>query len=249
MVSGGYIKIWRKIRSHRSWTRPRVFSEFEAWLDLIMTAAGKEHEIIYRGDSVKLKRGELIIAERVLAERWKWNRKRVHRMIHKYTEFGEIRVQKRDHRFTIIIIAKYGTYNPLKYNKGTTDRTTGGTTDRTTERPYINKSNKEGNNKINNKETGVDLTKEMLQLFEKEFKRFWDGYDPRGQKNEQYAKTRFMALCKRGELPEFDKGYTGYANYLKHKRINEGFDQAPKYFSTLVTNYKEYIGFEYKPPG
>jgi len=98
------------------------------------------------------------------------------------------------------------------------------------------------------KQKGIDFTKEMLQLFEQEFKRYWDEYDPRGKQNEVYAKKRFMALCKAGKLPEFDKGYIGYANFLKHKRINEGFDQRPKYFSTLVTDYKEYIGFEYKPP-
>ena len=98
------------------------------------------------------------------------------------------------------------------------------------------------------KEKKIDFTKEMLQFFEQEFKRFWDDYDPRGKKNETYAKKRFIALCKTGELPEFDKGYTGYSNYLKDKRINEGFDQKPKYFSTLISDYKEYIGFEYKPP-
>lgn len=98
------------------------------------------------------------------------------------------------------------------------------------------------------KQEGIDFTKDMLQLFEQEFKRYWDDYDPRGQKNKQYAKKRFIALCKIGELPEFDKGYTGYSNYLKNKRINEGFDQRPKYFSTLISDYEEYIGFEYKPP-
>lgn len=98
------------------------------------------------------------------------------------------------------------------------------------------------------KTKGIDFTEEMLKLFEKEFKRFWDEYDPRGKKNKDYAKKRFMALCKAGQLAEFDKGYIGYANYLKDQRINEGFDQRPKYFSTLVSDYKEYIGFIYKPP-
>ena len=98
------------------------------------------------------------------------------------------------------------------------------------------------------KQRGNDLTKEMLQLFEKEFKRFWDEYDPRGKRNKDYAKKRFMALCKAGQLSEFDKGFTGYSNFLKHQRNVEGFDQRPKYFSTLISDYKEYIGFEYKPP-
>ncbi len=88
----------------------------------------------------------------------------------------------------------------------------------------------------------------MFQLFEKEFEKYWKEYDPRGQKNKQYAEKRFMALCKEGKLPEFEKGYTGYANYLKHQRNVEGFDQRPKHFSTLVSDYQEYIDFKYKPP-
>ncbi|MCK4789787.1 MAG: hypothetical protein KAV87_38965, partial [Desulfobacteraceae bacterium] len=102
--------------------------------------------------------------------------------------------------------------------------------------------------KRTNKVNRVDLTQKMLQLFEKEFDRYWKEYDPRGKKNKDYAKKRFIALCKSGQLSEFDKGFTGYSNYLKHQRNVEGFDQRPKYFSTLVSDYKEYIGFVYKPP-
>ena len=98
------------------------------------------------------------------------------------------------------------------------------------------------------KQETVDFTKQTLQLFEKEFDKYWKLYDPRGRMNKQYAKKRFLALCKAGNLSEFDKGFTGYSNFLKHQRNVEGFDQRPKYFSTLVSDYKEYIGFEYKPP-
>jgi phage replication O-like protein O len=98
------------------------------------------------------------------------------------------------------------------------------------------------------KTRGIDFTKEMFQLFEKEFEKYWNEYDPRGKKNKVYAKKRFMALCRTGKLPEFEKGYDGYSNYLKHQRNVEGFDQRPKHFSTLVSDYEEYIGFEYKPP-
>jgi hypothetical protein len=65
MTAGGYIKIWRKIKSHAYWKEPREFSKFEAWIDLVMTAAGLDFEVPYRDQVIKLKRGQMIIAERL----------------------------------------------------------------------------------------------------------------------------------------------------------------------------------------
>lgn len=116
------------------------------------------------------------------------------------------------------------------------------------ERDAIINNNKLNNNKENNNKKHIDLTKETLEFFEQEFERYWGEYDSRGKQNKQRAKKRFIALCKQGKLSRFDEGFTGYSNFLKHKRTIENFDQRPKYFSTLISDYEEYIGFEYKPP-
>ena len=79
MATGGYIKIWRKIKSHEYWKEPRTFSKFEAWMDLVMTAAGLDYNLYYRGQLIKLKRGQLVIAERIFAKRWGWSRERYRR--------------------------------------------------------------------------------------------------------------------------------------------------------------------------
>jgi len=219
-------------------------------MDLVMTAAGLDFEVPYRDQVIKLKRGQMIIAERKLAERWQWSRDRVHRFLSNCVHNEEIRYHRQDHRFSIISIAKYNTYNPPAAPRGPTDKTTDKATGNTTDKANINKDKRSIKRSIKriNKETSEDLTEEILQFFEEEFKRFWDEYDPRGKKNEVYAKKRFLALCKTGQLPEFEKGYAGYSDYLKDQRINKGFDQRPKHFSTLVSDYKEYIGFVYKPP-
>jgi hypothetical protein len=216
-------------------------------MDLVMTAAGLDFELPYRDQIIKLKRGQMIIAERKLAERWGWGRERVHRFLANCVCRREIQYHRKDHRFSIISIVKYSTYNPPAAPGGPANKTTDRTTGKTTDHTNINKDKRSIKEGIN-KEKGEDLTKETLQLFEKEFESLWNGYDPRGKKNKVYAKKRFIALCRAGKLPEFEKGYDGYANYLKHQRNVEGFDQRPKYFSTLVSDYKEYIGFEYKPP-
>jgi len=47
MIVGGYIKLWRKIWNDKLFKQKRKFSRFEAWIDMIMLAAGKDKEIIF----------------------------------------------------------------------------------------------------------------------------------------------------------------------------------------------------------
>jgi len=124
-------------------------------MDLVMTAAGLEFELYYRGQLIKLKRGQIIIAERKLAERWKWGRERVHRFLANCVYKGEIRYHRQDHRISIISIVKYATYNPPADSGRTENHTTDRTTDHTTDRAKIKKdkrSIKRNNNKERHKE-------------------------------------------------------------------------------------------------
>lgn len=150
MPTGGYIKIWRKIKNHSYWKEPRKFSKFEAWMDLVMTAAGLDFEVPYRDQVIKLKRGQMIIAERKLAERWQWSRGRVHSFLTNCVHNEEIRYHRKDHRFSIISIVKYSTYNPPAAPRGPTDKTTDKTTRNTTDKTNINKDKR--SIKISNKE-------------------------------------------------------------------------------------------------
>ena len=116
-------------------------------MDLVMTASGIDREIIYRDQTIQLKRGQLIIAERKLAERWKWSRMRVHRFISNCRYNKEIRDHRRDHRLSIISIVKYATYNPRPSSDQRPDKTTGETTGET-------KKNKD-KKKVLNKEINI----------------------------------------------------------------------------------------------
>ena len=145
-------------------------------MDMMMTAAGKDYETIYREQTIKLKRGELIIAERELAKRWKWSRERVRRLLQNLLENGEIRYHRKDHRLSIIFIVKYGTYNPLIYETRPQNKTTDKTTDETTDETNINKS--KVNNKIKNKEVvSFDFNKRKFLNITIEDKTGWiDAY-------------------------------------------------------------------------
>ena len=93
-------------------------------------------------------------------------------------------------------------------------------------------------NKITNNNKKEDNIKHL-----EEFESIWKKYHPDGRKNKQYAKKRFMALCKDGKLDDFKKGLSGYATYLEFKEKKENFKQRVKYFSTFCTDYEEYIQY------
>jgi len=72
----GYIKLYR-----RSVDNPYYFSEpftrWQAWTDLIMLAAHKKHDVIFRGKAITLEPGQLLAGSDFLASRWLWSRSKV----------------------------------------------------------------------------------------------------------------------------------------------------------------------------
>lgn len=80
----GFIPIKRSLFEHFLAKEKRVFSRFEAWLDLIQMATFKEqNEQIIKGKVIVCKRGQLIASVRFLQERWTWS-------MHKVTDYLEL---------------------------------------------------------------------------------------------------------------------------------------------------------------
>jgi hypothetical protein len=76
----GHVKLARALfQSHPFWIEERTFSRFEAWVDLIATAAWAPRTVVVRGERVDLERGELVASVRFLAERWGWSKDRATR--------------------------------------------------------------------------------------------------------------------------------------------------------------------------
>jgi len=164
MSNKGYVKIHRKIKDDNLWPNQedRSFTRFEAWIDLLLSAAGLPIKIIFREQPIFLKRGQMIIAERTLGERWTWSRGRVHRFMAFLKENGKIRYHRQDHRITIISIAKYNTYNPPASDIGPLNRTTDRTTGKAANRTNINKDlniNKDIKNKGSLKRSSLSQLK------------------------------------------------------------------------------------------
>lgn len=120
MSDQGVFQVHRGIFDHPIFA-PEPFTEREAWLWMIATAAWKATRVRFGRKMIALERGQLIFSERFLAEKWQWAKTTVRRFLARLCE-GNMITQKTDRDATLITICNYDEYQ----FGGTTERTTGG---------------------------------------------------------------------------------------------------------------------------
>lgn len=121
-----YIPISRKLFSHVFFSEPRVFSKFEAWIDLLQEARYdvKERSLLIGGKIIKIKRGEIPASLRYLAERWQWSKNKVDSFIKLLESEGMIvKRTAQGTAQTVITICKYEDYNAIEKSERTADGT------------------------------------------------------------------------------------------------------------------------------
>ena len=55
-MTEGWIKLHRKIWENKYWLEPRRFSKAEAWIDIMLLASHKEHELIFGNTTIYQKK-------------------------------------------------------------------------------------------------------------------------------------------------------------------------------------------------
>ncbi|HEY8377411.1 MAG TPA: hypothetical protein VIK91_13035, partial [Nannocystis sp.] len=109
----GYIKISRKAYDGDPfWNERRVFSRWEAWEDLIQMAAWRPYRKVVKGQVLPLERGQLLVSERFLSERWQWSRGKVRRFLSLLVEMERIGIsdQYADHLGIVVTVINYDRY-------------------------------------------------------------------------------------------------------------------------------------------
>lgn len=125
-MSKRYIPIARKFFESEEWTAPRIFSEQEAWLDMVFLACFADHEIDLGKEGVlHLERGEFYYTQRQLAKRWGWPLSKVNRYLARLAEGENPRIEKiqretqsetrnetqAETQITVIKLCNYARYN------------------------------------------------------------------------------------------------------------------------------------------
>jgi hypothetical protein len=108
-----FIPISRKLFDHQFFKQRRVFSWFEAWVDLIQMARYEETEgkvLTTDGKMIKYNRAEIPASVRFLATRWQWGHKKLIKFQTQLKADGMVTTRLSEGQ-TIIKISNYDLYN------------------------------------------------------------------------------------------------------------------------------------------
>lgn len=152
-----FFMIERSLLTHWLWKSSEPFDKRSAWVDLIGMAAYIDHEgKNYEGKITVLKRGEIHTSIAALAEKWKWDRRKVKRFLAGLADEGMVSFISTTNGKTggtVITVEKYDIYQGQR----TVNSTVNGTTSAqctpsvsTVNGTYHNKGNKEIKNISNN---------------------------------------------------------------------------------------------------
>jgi hypothetical protein len=193
-----YIQIDRKLFNHFLWTENRVWSKFEAWIDLIQLVSYTENnDKIINGVLVTWGRGEFPVSYSFLSQRWNWSAQRTRGYMQLLKSNKQINTRTTSVA-TILTLCNYDQYNPKQQADKikTTGKTTSGQ-QADDKRTAGNKEDKEDNNikkeeelkarALNFKDQIRDNKKDYSNEMLKAFYEYW--IEP----NKSKTKMRFEA--------------------------------------------------------
>lgn len=175
----GWIRVQRSLVEHWLW-QDEPYSFGQAWIDLLLTASWKDHKSYFHGELEHKKAGTVYTSKRYLADRWKWNRRKLDKFLSALEGDKMVEIESTKNCTTINIV-NYTMYQDM----------------RTTTAPPLhhdcttnNKDNKDNKGNINNNISRAreKPTVEKIQSYCDErlngidAQQFFDYYEARGWK-------------------------------------------------------------------
>lgn len=153
----GWIKIHRSIQDHWIYKEKRIFSKYEAWLDMIMMANHKANKFLLGNELIEVSRGQFITSELKLMDKWGWSKTKLRNFIKTLEKDGMIS-KKSDKKKTTITIVNYSDWQ----SQETTERPQEDHK-KTTERPQEDTNKNEKNEK---NEKNINNNKDFKSVFD-----------------------------------------------------------------------------------
>ena len=143
----GWIKLYRQIQDNMLWTESEPFDRRSAWIDLIMMANVQNKEIMYRGQVIRIKRGQVYTSIRKLAARWHWSRDKVNRFIKTLMKAHMVEHDTRTTNATLLTIVKYSDFQNRADSNKDSNKSTHKDSDKDTDKSLLKKNKNEKENK------------------------------------------------------------------------------------------------------
>ena len=170
MAEKGWIKTYRQIQDCWIWKVDEPFDRRSAWLDLLLSANHKDVKLLFNGNLIDVKRGQLITSVRNLANKWQWSKDRVLKFLRVLENDTMIERDSDNHR-TLITIVNYGIYQD-KQDTENTEESTQTSTQTSTQNGHTLATNKNDKNDKN--------------IYMSDFKIIYDSYPKKVGKTKGY---------------------------------------------------------------
>ena len=134
-LSSGWIKLYRQLQECWIWLDKEPFDKRSAWVDLLLTANHSDKKILFNGELITVKRGQILTSVRKLSSKWKWSVNKVYRFL-KLLESDEMLQKESDKDRTLLTIVNYSIFQCCEYtNENINGNTNGNTRETPTETP------------------------------------------------------------------------------------------------------------------
>lgn len=202
----GWISLHRKITNHWLYEEKRVFSKFEAWIDILLQVNHAEAKLIIQNTLFTIKKGQSINSLDTWSKRWNWNKSMTRRFLKTLEQDGMIKLRN-EFKTTRITVCKFDDYQD-KRNADETElkRIRNASETELTPNNNVNKDNNE--NKVN----------KYLESFES----FWLKYPSKVNKKDCLKK--WLTLSD----DEIDKIESTIDDFIKYKPFKEYNHPNPK---------------------
>lgn len=252
--SKGWIKTYRKIQDCWIWQIDKPFDERSAWIDLLLTANHKDVKMLFNGELITIKRGQLITSVRKLSDKWQWDKNKTLKFLRLLENDGMLLKESDNHR-TLLSIVNYEIYQDCTDTDGTQEQTQS-----YTHPPHTYATNKNDKNDKNEKEDNTHAREDEIQPLKFDVEKVWkDTY-------KVYPKQSYSHSAKIAWLDLF-KGVSAsnqldvakmivYAiqlyleDYKKQNPDDETFRYVPRFDTWLKEDCMYWIGvYEEKKKG
>ena len=149
MSDKGYIKLYRDIQDHWLWQNER-FDRKSAWIDLLLMANHKDRKMLFDGELVTIKRGQILTSIRKLSARWHWSMSTVIKFLN-ILEQDTMITRDSNTKRTVLTLVNYEVWQSSETPTGTPSETQSETQSET--RCETNKNDKNVKNDKNEKNT------------------------------------------------------------------------------------------------
>ena len=134
-LSSGWIKLYRQLQDCWIWLDKEPFDKRSAWVDLLLTANHSDKKILFNGELITVKRGQILTSVRKLSAEWKWSVNKVYRFL-KLLESDEMLQKESDKDRTLLTIINYSIFQCCEYtNENSNGNTDENTNEHTSETP------------------------------------------------------------------------------------------------------------------